>query len=120
MNRPDVDRAEGVERELELGHDAEVAAAAAQRPEQLRVAVLAGDHHAAVRGHDDRAHEVVAGEPGRAHQEPDAAAQGQAADPGIDERAAGRRQPVRRRGAVDVLPQRPAAGPGASPLRIHA
>ena len=37
-------RADRVQPELELGHDAEVAAAAAQAPEQLGVLVRAGAH----------------------------------------------------------------------------
>jgi hypothetical protein len=41
-----------VEPELELGDDAEVAAAAADAPEQVGVLVLAGAYHAAVGQHD--------------------------------------------------------------------
>ena len=47
-------RAHPVEPELERGDDAEVAAAAAQRPEQVRVLGLAGMDQAAVRGDDVR------------------------------------------------------------------
>src|SRR5262245_40634421 len=48
-----VPRPDRMQPELELGDDAEVAAAAAQRPEQLRVAVRAGLYDVAVGG-DDR------------------------------------------------------------------
>ena len=41
-NRPTCSRPERLEAELELGHDAEVAAAAAQRPEELGIAVRSG------------------------------------------------------------------------------
>ena len=41
---PDVDVVDRMQLELERGHDAEVAAAAAERPEQVRVLVLAGVH----------------------------------------------------------------------------
>jgi hypothetical protein len=51
-----------VQPELELGDDAEVAAAAADAPEQVGVLVLAGPYHPAV-GEDDLSRdEVVAGQ----------------------------------------------------------
>ena len=40
--------AQRLEAVFERGHDAEVAAAAAQRPQELRIAVLAGSHDLAV------------------------------------------------------------------------
>ena len=96
---------------FELGHDPEVAAASAERPEQLRIAVLAGDDDGPIGRHDLRPNEVVAGQPGRTHEKADAAGQGQATDPGVDERPAGGRKVVRNRGPIEVLPQSPARCP---------
>ena len=79
---------------LELRHDAEVPAAAAQRPQQLRIAAFAGPNDGAVGGDDLRADERVAGEPAGPHQVADPAGQRQAGDAGVDERAAGRREAV--------------------------
>lgn len=56
------DRAERVQLELELRHDAEVAAAAADTPEQVGVLPLAGLHHAAVGQDHLGGDEVVAGQ----------------------------------------------------------
>ena len=94
--------------ELELGHDPEVAAAAAEGPQELRIARRPGLDDVARRGDDVGPHQVVAGEPGRAHQVADAAGQRQPADAGVPERA---RRSWRGRAAsspVDVLPQRAA------------
>ena len=68
--------------------------------------------------HDDRSiggddlgpDEVVAGQAAGAHEVADPAGQRQPADPGVAERAAGRRQAMRRGRGVDVLPQRAALG----------
>ena len=57
-HRPDL-----VQRELELGDDAEVAAAAADRPEQVRVLGLGGGPRLAVGGDHARRDQVVDGEP---------------------------------------------------------
>ena len=56
------DRAELLQRELELRHDAEVAPAAADRPEQIWVPVRARSHHAAIGEHDFGADEAVTSE----------------------------------------------------------
>ena len=58
-HRAGVDLGRGVEDELHRGHDAEAAAAAAQRPEQLGLVVAVGAHDAAVGGDElDREHAV--------------------------------------------------------------
>jgi hypothetical protein len=62
-----------VQIELESRHDSEVAAAAAQSPEQF----LVGVDQAAVSGHHLRRAKVVAGQAELALQPPDATAQGQ-------------------------------------------
>ena len=60
------DRADLVQAELELGDDPEVAAAAAQRPEQVGVLVVARPGDPAVGGDDLRGDEVVDAQPGLA------------------------------------------------------
>ena len=52
MSIPPTTSASGVEPELEPGHDAEVAAAAADRPEQVRVRLGVDAEELAVGGHD--------------------------------------------------------------------
>ena len=74
------DHADRVEAELEAGDDAEVAAAAADRPEQVGVLGLAGDHDAAVGGDDLDRHERVDRQAVLADEPADAAAEGQAGD----------------------------------------
>jgi hypothetical protein len=67
-----------IQLELELGDHAEVAAAAAYRPEQIGILLLAGTAYLAIRRHDlDRKH-VVDTEPVPAAQPADAARQRQA------------------------------------------
>ena len=65
--RPDERPAEtigdGMRLEQEAGDDAEIAAAAAQRPEQVGILGLAGGHEAAVGKHDVGLEEVVDGQP---------------------------------------------------------
>ena len=103
---------------LERRDDAEISAAAAERPQQLRIAVGAGAHHGAVRGHDLGCNEAVARESVRAQQVPDAAGQREPGDPGVDERPAGRREPVDGRGGVDVEPLGATLGAGEPTLRV--
>ena len=91
--QPEVDqRADRVERELERRDDAEVAAAAAQRPEQIGVLVRRGAHDARRRRSRPRRRPgcrtlspALLGEPA------DAAAERQPADAGVADEAAGRR-----------------------------
>ena len=52
-------RPERMQLKLELGHDAEVAAAAAERPEEVGIFICAGPHVLAVSGDDFRGDEVV-------------------------------------------------------------
>ena len=101
---------------LELGDDAEVAAAAANGPEQVRVLGRAGSTDLAVGGDDlDRA-QVVAGHAVAAHQPAETAAERQTGDAGRGDRAAGRRQPVRAGRLVEVGPGRAALGAGSPRL----
>ena len=98
-----------MQRELELCHDAEVAAAAAQPPEEICVLGLARVDELPVGRHDVGADEVVAGEAVLAHQPADPAAERVAADAGRRHEPAGRRQPVGLRLVVDGGPGRAAA-----------
>ena len=95
---PADDRVDRVQPELEAGHDAEVAAAAANRPEQVGMLGLAGGQQAAVRGDDVDRHEGIDGHPVLAHEPADAATQGQAGDADARGVAERRRQAVGRRG----------------------
>ena len=116
-DRPGVDqRADRMELELELRHDAEVAASAAQPPEQVGVLGLARVDEPAVGGDDVGADEVVAGEAVLAHQPADAAAEREAADAGRRDETARRREAVRLGLVVDVGPDRTAAD--GRPARI--
>src|SRR5207253_4205291 len=85
--------------------DAEVAAAAADAPEEVGVVDGGRIDHPSVRSHDLRSHEVVAREAETAEQEADPAAEGQAADSGRAERAARRGEPVLRGRVVEVAPK---------------
>ncbi len=103
--------AELVQPQLELGDDAEVAAAAAQRPVEVGVLVGAGAHAAAVGEHDAGRDEVVDGHPVAAALVGDPAAEREAGDAGLRHHAAGRREAEGRRHAVDV-------GPGRAALHV--
>ena len=103
-----------VQAERELGHDAEVAAAAAQPPVQVGVLVGGGADGLAVGGDERVGLDVVAGQPGLAGEPAHAAAERQAADAGVRDVAGGRRQPVRLRRPVEVAQQRAALHPGAA------
>ena len=99
------DLADRVELELEAGDDAEVAAAAAHRPEQVRVRVLAGGDLAAVGRDDLDRHERIDGQAVLAHQPADPATERQAGDADRARVAERRREPVGGRG-VRVLARR--------------
>src|SRR5581483_6823666 len=112
----DEDVRHGVQALLELGGDAEVAAAAAERPEQILVLALARAQHGAVGGHHLGGEEVVDAEAGAAGQIADAAAEGEAADAGRRDDAAGRGQAMRVGGVVEDAPGATATRPrGARP-----
>ena len=96
--------------EFESRDDAEISAAAAQRPEELRILPRARAHEPAVRQNHVRADDVVAREAVAAHQPSEAAAERETGDAGGRHRAAGRREAVRGRRVVEVAPRRSAAG----------
>ena len=79
-HRSAVDVLDRAEPELEGRDDAEVAAAAADRPVEVGVVLLAGDVEGPVAGDHVGAEQVVERETEPAGEVADAAAQGQAAD----------------------------------------
>jgi hypothetical protein len=97
--------ADGVQREPERADDAEVPAAASQRPEQVGVVVGRCPDDVALGGDQFGLHEVVNGEPVFAHEPADAAAQAEAADSGVAHDAARGGQTVCLCLVVDVAPQ---------------
>ena len=110
--------ADVVAAEGERGDDAEVPAAAAQRPEQVAVRVLAGRHQRAVGEHYVGGQQVVDGEAEAPGQVADAAAERQACHAGGREEA-GRSGHAERHGRViDVPPG--AAGVGADGVILRA
>ena len=90
--------------ERELGHDAEVAAAAAQRPEEVGVLVGARGHRLPVREDDLGAEQVVDREAVRAREVSHPSAERQAADAGRRDDAARNGEPVLVRRRVDLAP----------------
>ena len=88
--------------EQEAGDHAEVAAAAAQRPEQVRILLRAGGDEAAVGEHHVGLEQVVDGQPVLAGQVAGAAAEGQARDAGGRDDAERHRQAEGMRRVVDV------------------
>ena len=95
-------RPNGMDLKLERGDDAEIAAAAAHAPEQVSVLTFAGGVQYTVGGDDVNRGQVVEAQAVLAAQPAKPAGQGQAADAGRRNEAAGRRQPVDLRFAVEV------------------
>ena len=100
---PAHDLGQGMEPELEAGHHAEVAAAAADRPEQVRVPFVVDLEDRPVRGHDLGGQQAVDRQPVLADEVADAAARRDPAEPdraGVaeagGEAALGRRRRVAR------------------------
>ena len=116
---PGDDGADIVAPELERRHRAEVAAAAAQRPEQVRVLVLAGGDERAVGQDHVGGQQVVDGEPVAPGQVADPAAQGQPADTrgGQDPGRGGQAECASR--VIDVTPDAAAVGAHGLRRRVH-
>ena len=108
-----------VQSEGERGDHAEVAAAAAEGPEQVRFLGRARPHLPAVGEHDLRREQVVDGQSVRPRQVPEAAAEGQAADAGGGEDAARGGEPVGAGGCVHLAPGAAAADPHGPDHGIH-
>ena len=118
QDRAAVDLAHGVQVVLECGDDAEVAPAAAQRPEQVLVLALRGGQDPAVRRHDLGRAQVVAGEAVPARQVSDPAAEREPAHAGRGDDAARRGQAVLVGGVVERAPGRAALGARGLARRI--
>ncbi|CAH0307982.1 hypothetical protein SRABI128_04405 [Microbacterium sp. Bi128] len=101
-----VDHVHGVHPVLERRHDAEVPAAAAQRPEQVLVLAFAGGKEFSLGRDDVGREEVVAAEAILAAQVSNAAAEGQPGDAGRADNAAGSCQPEGMGRVVEVGPRR--------------
>ena len=104
--------------ELERRGDPEVAAAAAQAPEQFGLGVRADLEHVTVGGDELDRRQVVDRHAEAAHQPPDPTAQRQPGDTGRRDHAAGRRQAVLVRHPVVLVPRRTALHPGPPPGRV--
>ena len=99
------DRADVVQAEFELGDDAEIAAAAAQAPEQVGVLGLARLHELAVGRHQVDRQEVVDRHAVLALEPSDAAAEREAGDARVGDDAAGGREPEGLRLAIELTPE---------------
>ena len=112
------DRADRVQVERQLGDDAEVAAAAAQAPQQLAVAIHPGAHDLAVRGDDLGSDQALAADPVHALDPAAAAAQGQPGHAGVRHAAAGDGEAVLLGGGVELAPRQAAPDPRGACLGI--
>ncbi len=90
--------------EQERGDDAEVAAAAANRPEQIGVLLGIGGHEPAVGQHDVDLEDVVDGQAAAAGEMAEPAAERQAADAGGRDDAGRHGIAERVRGVIDIAP----------------
>ena len=103
---------------LERSHNAEVAAAPAQAPEEIRMLCRTGPQALAIGGHHIRRHQVVAGQAIFPLEPAETAAQGEARDPRRGIGAAGGRQAEHLRLTVQLAPGDPALGAHRAPGRI--
>src|SRR5579859_6477496 len=107
-----------VETELEGGHDAEVAAAAPDRPVEVGVGVGARGHFGAVGEYHLCLEQVVDGEAALAGEVAEAAAERQATDAGRADDPARRREAVLAGRGVDLLPHAASADADGARLGI--
>ena len=119
-DRAGVDRADRMRLEQEARHDAEVAAAAAQRPEEVGVLALAGRDEAAIGQDDVGLEQVVDRQAVLAREVPGAAAEGEARDAGGRDDAEGHGQAERVGGVVDVARRAAGIDPHGAARRIDA
>jgi hypothetical protein len=108
-----------VQPEGERGDHPEVAAAAAERPEQIWFLGGAGPHLAPIGQHDVRREQVVDGQAVRPRQVSESAAEGQATDAGGGEDAARGGEAVGTGGGVHLTPGAAAADRHGPALGIH-
>ena len=113
------DGADGMQSELERGDDAEVAAAAADRPEQVGVLLGARTRLCSVGEHDVGLEQIVDRQAVAPRQVADPAAERQPADAGGRDEATWRREAVRVRGLVDLTPGAATADSDGARLGVH-
>ena len=106
--------------EQEARHHAKVAAAAAQRPEEIGVLALAGRDKTAVGQDNVRFEQVVDREAVLAREVPGAPAEGEARDAGGRDDAKGHGQSERVGGVIDVARRAASINPNGSARRIYA
>ena len=105
---------------LEFRHDAEVAAAAADSPEQIRILLLTGVQQLAVGGHDVDAQHVVTGQSELACQAPLPATQGKPGNAGVRGGAERRGEPESLALPIELTQQHARLGDGRQSDRIDA
>src|SRR3954447_2049234 len=113
-HRAGIDLRRGVQDELDRGHDAEAAAAAAQRPEQLGLVVAVAAHEAAVGGDELDRDDAVRREAVPAREPAQAAAERVADDADVGGGARQRGEAVLGRRAGDLGPRDAGAGASAA------
>ena len=105
---------------LELGHDAEVAATAAQAPEQVRVLGRRRADQLPVRGHERVRLDVVARQPELTREPAHPAAERQSSDSRVTDIARRRRETERLCRPVEVPQLRAALDEGSASIRVDA
>jgi hypothetical protein len=88
--------------EVEVRDDAEIAAAAADAPQQVGMIARTGAYHAAVRGHDVHRFEIVDRHAEATRESTEAAAQRQSANAGVRDRPERRDESLCIRCAIDL------------------
>src|SRR2546427_818233 len=112
------DRTHRMQSELERCGDAEVAAAAPDAPEQVRILFFAGVHKASVRGDEFDAEEVVTGQAVFPGEKAEPAPESQSGDTGSGNDSTGRREPRGLRRLVEFAPCDAAADDGGAALCV--
>ena len=106
------DRPEGVQAELELGDDPEVASAPTYAPEQVGVLGLAGPDEFAGRGDEIDRYELIDRQPVLPHEPADAAAEGEPRKARRGDDARGDGQAMRLRRAIEIAETNARLGTG--------
>ena len=112
------DGADGVQTILEGGHQAQIAAAAAQAPEQVGVVGGARRQQAAVGGDDVGRQEIVDDETALAHQPAETAPEREAGNPRRRDLTPGRGQAERLRLVIEIAPRHAGLRRHRAPLPI--
>src|SRR4029079_17611544 len=99
-----VDGVDRMQLERERRDDTKIAAAAAQRPKQIRIFVGIGFHEFAVRQDYISGEQIIDAQPALAGQMTDSSAQSQSADSSGGNNSARRRESKRVRSMIDVAP----------------